>query len=94
MKALFRSTGLTLFTILIGVQLLLSPFASFSYQKPFLITQSPTNSGHFQFQATDVRFGQNCCVNTGGAGYPEQVEPTLTIHSNGRILVGWPEAAL
>ncbi|MFX1318231.1 MAG: sialidase family protein [Promethearchaeota archaeon] len=58
-----------------------------------MIAHEPTNSDHFQFQATDVRFGQNRRVNTGGSGYSEQVEPTLTILSNGCILIGWKEAA-
>ena len=93
MKTVFRSSGIAFFTILLCIQLLLSPFVSSSYQKLSLISDAPPESGHFQFQATDVRFGQNRRVNTGGSGYPEQVEPTLTILSNGRILIGWKEAA-
>lgn len=48
--------------------------------------------GFKQFQSGDVRFGENRRVNSGGTGYPQQVEPTLTILSDGRILAGWKEA--
>ncbi|MFX0170261.1 MAG: sialidase family protein, partial [Candidatus Hodarchaeota archaeon] len=40
----------------------------------------------------DVRFGRNVNVIDGSSPYSHQVEPTMTILSSGRILVGWKEA--
>jgi len=42
--------------------------------------------------AEDVRFGFNVRVTDGSSPYLYQVEPTMTILSTGRILVGWKEA--
>ena len=44
-----------------------------------------------QAQASS-EFGTNVQVNTIDRGYSDQVEPTMTILSDGRILVGWKEA--
>ncbi len=38
-------------------------------------------------------FGTNIKVNDGSSPYSDQVEPTMTILSDGRILTGWKEAA-
>ncbi len=43
-------------------------------------------------QASDIRFGYNYRVTDGSSPYPEQVEPTLTVLSSGRLLIGWKEA--
>jgi hypothetical protein len=68
---------------------------------PGFLMISPRNTSHafarpesFQasVQASDIRFGQNIDVIDGSSPYPEQVEPTLTVLSTGRILIGWKEA--
>ncbi len=47
--------------------------------------QSPIQNG-------DIRFGLNMPITDGSSPYPEQVEPTLTVLSDGRLLFGWKEA--
>ncbi|MFX1565677.1 MAG: sialidase family protein [Promethearchaeota archaeon] len=55
-------------------------------------TQSSAVLSNAPSQATDIRFGANTRVTDGSSPYPEQVEPTLTILSSGRLLIGWKEA--
>jgi hypothetical protein len=86
------TTLFCLFALLLFPQLsltssldLASAFASTSTQSSSLISSAP-------LQVTDIRFGVNTRVTDGSSPYPEQVEPTLTILTSGRLLIGWKEA--
>ncbi|MFX1577314.1 MAG: sialidase family protein [Promethearchaeota archaeon] len=43
-------------------------------------------------QNGELQFGTNIRVTDGSSPYTDQVEPTMTILSDGRILIGWKEA--
>ena len=76
-----------LLTILFASQFFILPVAIAS-QSPFTQILVPTVFA--QNGATE--FGTNIRVTDGTSPYTDQVEPTMAITSDGRILVGWKEA--
>ncbi len=84
------STLILFFIFLIAAQplmapLLVPPLPSTSIGAS-VTRQSRTN-------VDDIRFGVNTLITDGSSPYAWQVEPTLEILSDGRILCGWKEAS-
>ncbi len=89
-----RKSGslILLCVFLLGSQSLIFPISLMSFH--FRVSDFSSDKVSFQapLHADDVKFGLNIDVIDGSSPYPEQVEPTLTVLSTGRILVGWKEA--
>ena len=85
--SLFCLTLLLLFT-----QISLIPALGVSTQLTYQFPDFKQSVSNTPVQASDIRFGLNRRVTDGSSPYPEQVEPTLTILSSGRVLIGWKEA--
>ncbi|MFX0169524.1 MAG: sialidase family protein [Candidatus Hodarchaeota archaeon] len=81
-----------LFVFLLCSQPLTLPASFLLLQQGTSLTSMGPRSFQAPIQAGDVRFGRNVDVIDGSSPYPEQVEPTLTVLSTGRILIGWKEA--
>ncbi|MDO8055502.1 MAG: sialidase family protein, partial [Candidatus Hermodarchaeota archaeon] len=77
--------------LLCSHSLILPGFLMFLPQNPSSVLAKPV-SFQTPTQMEDIRFGQNLNIIDGSSPYPEQVEPTLTVLSTGRILIGWKEA--
>jgi hypothetical protein len=77
--------------LLISQGVALPGFLLYSSEIPSVLVGEPV-SFQTPIQGDDIRFGQNLNVIDGSSPYPEQVEPTLTVLSTGRILIGWKEA--
>jgi len=72
-----------------SVNQLISCMMIFFLLQTFLALSIVVPSTHAQ---NTSEFGTNILVNDGTSPYSNQVEPTLSILSTGRILVGWKEA--
>ena len=87
-----KTITILILTLLVGTQFVILPGSIFP-QTPIIAT---TGISSIFYQAPidpdDVRFGKNVNVIDGSSPYSQQVEPTMTILSTGRILVGWKEA--
>lgn len=86
------SSLMILFFLLLSTQLAFSPAIALTSQLPYHNLSSKGLSAQAPIQASDIRWGVNRRVTDGSSPYPEQVEPTLTILSSGRLLIGWKEA--
>ncbi len=86
------TTLLCLFALLLLPQLSLTSSLDLAGNMGSTSTQNSTVFSNVPSQVTDIRFGANTRVTDGVSPYPEQVEPTLTILSSGRVLIGWKEA--
>ncbi|MFW9831361.1 MAG: sialidase family protein [Candidatus Thorarchaeota archaeon] len=75
-----KASSTFLISLLLVSQFLMVPFA--------LVGQS----SRVLAQNNSLEFGTNIRVTDGTSPYTDQVEPTLAILSDGRILVGWKEA--
>ncbi len=87
-----RRASLTLilfFTFLMAAQPLMAPLM---LSPPLSNNASASVTRQSRTDADDIRFGLNTRVTDGSSLYLWQVEPTLTILSDGRILCGWKEA--
>ena len=82
-----KASHAVLLTILLASQFFILP-AAIASQSPF--TQIPVPTVRAQNGANE--FGTNIRVTDGTSPYSDQVEPTMAITSDGRILVGWKEA--
>ncbi|MDO8055799.1 MAG: sialidase family protein [Candidatus Hermodarchaeota archaeon] len=86
-----KAACLLIFTLFVGSQLGLHP-SSFVMNPVFPTKGLVVVSSQAPLDSEDVRFGRNVDVIDGTSPYPHQVEPTMTVLSTGRILVGWKEA--
>ncbi len=84
---MMKSSYVVLFTVLLVSQVFLMPVAFTEYTSFFKL-QSPI----VRAQNGNMEFGTNIQVTDGTSPYTNQVEPTMAILSDGRILVGWKEA--
>ncbi len=83
---------LCLVLLLLCTQISLAPALEVSTNLSYRVPNPEYSVSGVPAQVTDIRFGFNTRVTDGSSPYPEQVEPTLTILSSGRLLVGWKEA--
>jgi hypothetical protein len=85
------SVTILVFTFLLAAQLLL--VAPQGVKAGFL-SRASTRSvvGQSRVDVDDIRFGQNVRIIDHSTPYAWQVEPTLAVLSDGRILVGFKEA--
>ncbi len=87
-----KTTTILILTLLVGAQFAILPGSIIS-RHTTMSTQGFTAIIHQDpIDPEDVRFGRNVNVIDGSSPYSQQVEPTMTILSTGRILVGWKEA--
>ncbi len=79
-----------MFVLLLGVQPFILPLASAT--PVGLLSSSPlVVVGQSRVDTSDIRFGYNARVNDLTSPYLYQVDPTMSILSDGRVLVGWKE---
>jgi hypothetical protein len=83
-----------LLAVLLIIQFSMAPFQTVHTTALESVNSSLNDlkSNQNRFYEEDVRFGRNVRVIDHSAPYPIQVEPTMTVLSTGRILVGWKEA--
>ncbi len=85
------SSSALLFVLLLGVQPFLVPLAGVTTD---VILSSSTRRivvGQGRVEVGDIRFGYNVRVNDLTSPYLYQVDPTMAILSDGRVMVGWKE---
>lgn len=87
-----KTACLLILTLLIGLLAGVHPSSLFMVHPALSFSQPVLVSNQAQSEVRDVRFGRNVNVIDGLSQYPHQVEPTMTILSSGKILVGWKEA--